>query len=101
MASMAGGVNESTYSSTRSVPKRNSTEPWRPSMPDVPDVITLEVRREKAGSDPPIPIFRAVLSYRGGWPETFGSKELFQAYLKGVEVALRSLGYNASLDWHI
>ena len=65
----------------------------------------LEVKRVRSETDPSIPLFLATFSEEGReggiWPETFGSKEQLDAFLRGLEISLRMLGYPTHLHWHI
>lgn len=46
------------------------------------------------GDDPEIEIYHVELSHEGGmWTETFGSKELLDAFLKGLRAASGMMGF--------
>jgi hypothetical protein len=69
-----------------------------------PDQIVLEIRAEKAGGDPTIRIYHvlAVIEGLGEWPETFGSLEQLDAYLKGITTILGLLRFGmGSITWDL
>lgn len=69
---------------------------------DLSGEMAVEVRRKSIGEDPPIDIFLVVItSGQAAWRETFGSAELLNAYLKGVNSALGMLGRYVALQWNI
>lgn len=67
---------------------------------DQPDVFVVEVRVTKTTDDPPLRVYHTNLC-NANWPETWGSREQLQAYLRGLETMLRMTGYQvALLGWN-
>jgi hypothetical protein len=63
---------------------------------------TLTVKSSRVDADPAITIFHALLeSSRGVWPETFGSVDQLQMFLKGLNVAFSQVGVFTHFGWHI
>jgi len=51
--------------------------------------ITIDIKPVKVGNDPSITIFHVTIrSERGIWTESWGSRELLEAFLQGVKAAL-------------
>lgn len=59
--------------------------------------IEITIQKSKTG-DPAIFIWRVELRHGNGiWPETYGSKELLEAYLRGVKASLFFTDYQAQI----
>ena len=71
---------------------------------DSPSWFVVEARRKKLEEDPPISYYSLQVKADGDqlWPETYGSREQLQAFLKGFSCALYMAGYAAiGISWDI
>lgn len=58
--------------------------------------ITIQIRPRRFTTDPPIWIYEVeLLSKEGVWRETYGSREVLLAFLRGLEAAAAMLGHQA------
>lgn len=72
-------------------------------MPEPPKQrIVVEARAIKAGEDPQITIFHVSIDDgKRGWTDTLGSRELLQAFLKGITATLAFTGLAGILIWNL
>ena len=59
--------------------------------------VAITITPQEAGDDPPITIFHVAIEdnrgeTKGVWCDTFGSKELLRAYLRGLEAGAVMIG---------